>query len=64
MILTRVVTDDDCCVEVVQLQSALHAIERELKHVPGHERHYIAEALLNLAVTCITSADHDAERLA
>jgi hypothetical protein len=64
MILTRVVTDDDCCVEAVQLQSALHAIERELRDVPGFERHYIADALLNFAVACITHIDHDADRLA
>lgn len=48
--LTRVVTDDDCCVEVAQLQAALHTIQRALKDVPSSERHYIAEALLSFAV--------------
>lgn len=47
---TRVVTDDDCCVEAAQLQSALHAIQRALRDVPSIERHYIAEALLSFAV--------------
>lgn len=48
--LTRIVIDDDCGVEIAQLQSALHAIECALKDVPSIERHYIAGALLSFAV--------------
>ncbi len=49
--LTRVMTDDDRGVEVAQLQSVMHRIQSSLHDVPMAQREYIANALLNLAVT-------------
>jgi len=49
--LTRVMTDDDRGVEVAQLQSVMHRILDSLRHVPQAQREYIANALLNLAVS-------------
>jgi hypothetical protein len=49
--LTRVVIDDDCGVEVAQLQSVMRRIQSMLHDVPQAQREYIANALLNLAVS-------------
>ncbi len=44
-------TDDDRGVEVAQLQSVMHRIQSSLRDVPMAQREYIANALLNLAVS-------------
>lgn len=49
--LTRVVVDDDTAVEVAQLQSVMQRIQCTLRDVPPAQREYIANALLNLAVS-------------
>lgn len=49
--LTRVMIDDDCAIEVAQLQSVMHRIQCMLHDVPQAQREYIANALLNLAVS-------------
>lgn len=49
--LTRVVIDDDCGIEVAQLQSVMQRIQSMLHDVPQAQREYIANALLNLAVS-------------
>jgi len=49
--LTRVVADDDRAVEIAQLQSVMGRIQGMLSAVPPAQREYIANALLNLAVT-------------
>ncbi|MDY6944625.1 MAG: hypothetical protein SXG53_02810 [Pseudomonadota bacterium] len=55
--LTRVMTDDDRGVEVAQLQSVMHRIQGSLRDVPMAQREYIANALLNLAVTRMVKED-------
>jgi hypothetical protein len=49
--LTRVVIDDDCGIEVAQLQSVMQRIQSTLIAVPQAQREYIANALLNRAVS-------------
>jgi hypothetical protein len=49
--LTRVMMDDDRGVEIAQLQSVMHRIQSSLHDVPQAQREYIANALLNLAVS-------------
>lgn len=49
--LTRVIIDDDCTVEVAQLQSVMQRIQHMLHDIPATQREYIANALLNLAVS-------------
>lgn len=49
--LTRVMTDDEHGLEVAQLQSVMHRIQGALMNVPQAQREYIANALLNLAVS-------------
>ena len=49
--LTRVMIDDDCALEVAQLQSVMNRIQCMLHDVPQAQREYIANALLNLAVS-------------
>lgn len=49
--LTRVMTDDDRGVEVAQLQSVMQRIQSALRDMPTAQREYIANALLNLAVS-------------
>ena len=46
--LTRVMIDDDCAVEVAQLQSVMQRIQCMLHDIPASQREYIANALLNL----------------
>lgn len=55
--LTRVMTDDDRGVEVAQLQSVMHRIQSSLRNVPQAQREYIANALLNLAVSRMVKED-------
>jgi len=49
--LTRVVVDDQYEIEVAQLQVAMQRIQAALGDVPAAQREYIANALLNLAVS-------------
>ena len=49
--LTRVMIDDDCAVEVAQLQSVMQRIQCMLHDIPASQREYIANALLNLAIS-------------
>ena len=60
--LTRVMTDDDSAVEIAQLQSVMQRIQGALRDVPLAQREYIANALLNLAVTLQTDASTRALR--
>jgi len=55
--LTRVMTDDDRGVEIAQLQSVMHRIQSSLRDVPAAQREYIANALLNLAVSRMVKED-------
>ena len=54
--LTRVV-GDECDVQVTRLQDVMLRIEGSLHHIPPIHRHYIANALLNLAVSKMTRED-------
>lgn len=47
---TRVVIDDACDLELVQLQSVMRRIQSSLQDIPAAQRTYIGNALLNLAV--------------
>jgi hypothetical protein len=49
--LTRVVVDDGFDLEVGQLQSVMQRIQQSLRDIPASQREYIANALLNVAVT-------------
>lgn len=49
--LTRVMTDGERSLEVAQIKSVMHRIQSSLRNVPPAQREYIANALLNLAVT-------------
>ena len=60
--LTRVMTDDDHGVEIAQLQSVMQRIQSALRDVPPAQREYIANALLNLAVSIQTDASTRAAR--
>jgi len=62
MCLTRVMTDDDRGVEIAQLQSVMQRIQGALRDVPLAQREYIANALLNLAVSLQTEASTRALR--
>jgi hypothetical protein len=62
MCLTRVMTDDDRAVEIAQLQSVMQRIQGALRDVPLAQREYIANALLNLAVSLQTDASTRAAR--
>lgn len=62
MVLTRVMTGDDCGVEIAQLQAVLQRIQNALRDVPLAQREYIANALLNLAVSLQTEASTRAAR--
>jgi hypothetical protein len=60
--LTRVMTDDDRGIEIAQLQSVMQRIQSALRDVPPAQREYIANALLNLAVSLQTDASTRAAR--
>jgi hypothetical protein len=62
MCLTRVMTDDDRGVEIAQLQAVMQRIQGALRDVPLAQREYIANALLNLAVSLQTEASTRAAR--
>ena len=49
--LTRVVVDDGFDLEIGQLQSVMQRIQQSLRDIPLSQREYIANALLNVAVT-------------
>jgi hypothetical protein len=49
--LTRVVVDDSARLDMAQIQAVMCRIQTALKDVPQAERAYIANALLNLAVS-------------
>jgi hypothetical protein len=48
--LTRVIVDDDG-VEVAHLQTVMQRIQYALQDIPAAQREYVANALLNIAVT-------------
>jgi hypothetical protein len=48
--LTRVMVDDDGLV-VAELQSVMQRIQNSLRSIPIEQREYVANALLNLAVS-------------
>ena len=48
--LTRVMLDDNG-VEIAQLQSVMQRIQSSLRDIPLDQREYVANALLNLAVS-------------
>ena len=60
--LTRVMTDDDNGVEIAQLQLVMQRIQGALCDVPLVQREYIANALLNLAVSLQTETSTRAFR--
>lgn len=62
MVLTRVMMDDDRGVEIAQMQLVLQRIQSALRDVPLAQREYIANALLNLAVSLQTDASTRAAR--
>jgi hypothetical protein len=49
--LTRVVVDEQATLEVAQIQTVMYRIQSALRKIPHAEREYIANALLNLAVS-------------
>jgi len=48
--LTRVM-DDQCTMHVTCVQDVMQKIQAALQHIPPTHRHYIANALLNMAVS-------------
>ena len=58
--LTRVV-GDDCDVQVTRVQDVMQRIEGALQHIAPTHRHYIANALLNLAVNRMTQEEGHAQ---
>lgn len=58
--LTRVMTDDDRGVEVAELQSVLQRIQGSLSDVPEAHREYLANALLDLAVSMLLGRQTEA----
>ena len=60
--LTRVIVDDDG-VEVAHLQSVMHRIQHSLRDIPFDEREYVANALLNLAVSRMVKEEGSARTL-
>lgn len=53
--ITRVVMDGDCDIELAELQSVTQRIQQSLQHIPASQRVYIANALLNLAISRMVS---------
>jgi hypothetical protein len=49
--LTRVITDSERAIEIAQIQGVMSRIQSALCGIPSAERDYIANALLNLAVS-------------
>jgi hypothetical protein len=48
--LTRVIVDDDGLV-IAELQSVMQRIQNSLRSIPVEQREYVANALLNFAVS-------------
>jgi hypothetical protein len=57
--LTRVIVDDGFDLEIGQLQSVMQRIQESLRDIPSMQREYIANALLNVAVTRIRQRSRD-----
>jgi hypothetical protein len=55
--LTRVVTDDARALEVAQIQAVMSRIQSALRDIPASERDYVANALLNLAVSSLITQE-------
>lgn len=49
--LTRVVAGDDIALEIAQIEIVMTRIQNALRDIPDAQRGYIANALLNLAVS-------------
>ena len=60
--LTRVMIDDDG-VEIAHLQSVMRRIQHSLRDIPFEQREYIANALLNLAVSTMVREEGGARTL-
>jgi hypothetical protein len=60
--LTRVMIDDDG-VEIAHLQSVMQRIQHSLRGIPFEQREYIANALLNLAVSRMVREEGGARTL-
>jgi hypothetical protein len=54
--LTRVVSDE-CDLQVTRIQNVMQRIEGALANIPPTHRHYVANALLNLAVNRMTQQE-------
>lgn len=53
--ITRVVMDGDYNIELAELQSVTQRIQQSLQHIPASQRAYLANALLNLAISRMVS---------
>ena len=60
--LTRVMVDDDG-VEIAQLQSVMQRIQRSLFGIPTEQREFVANALLNLAVSRMVKEEGSARTM-
>jgi hypothetical protein len=60
--LTRVMVDDEG-VEIAQLQSVMHRIQQSLRSIPDEQREYVANALLNLAVSRMVKEEGSARTM-
>lgn len=60
--LTRVMVDDEG-VEVAQLQAVMHRIQQSLRSIPDEQREYVANALLNLAVSRMVKEEGSARTM-
>lgn len=49
--LTRIVAGDDTSLEIAQIQTVMTRIQTALRDIPDAQRGYVANTLLNLAVT-------------
>jgi hypothetical protein len=58
--LTRIV-GDECDVQVTRIQNVMQRIEHALVNIPPTHRHYVANALLNMAVSKMMAQDGSAE---
>jgi hypothetical protein len=54
---------DEDGVEVAQLQSVMQRIQHSLRDIPGEQREYVANALLNLAVSRMVREEGKARTL-
>lgn len=49
--LTRVVQDNDSELQIAQIQAVMLRIQSALRGIPREQREYVANALLNMAVS-------------